>query len=175
MDYFENIVKRLFEEKGYWVRQSVKVNLTKEDKIKIGKPAIPRPELDIVGYRANNDELVVLEVKSFLDSHGIKYGEIANEYETPTGRYKLFTCDRYRKIVFKRLIDDFVDQGLILKSFIILFGLAAGKIYYNDEKDLLNFFKEKVWILFTPSDIVDAIKKYLKSLMKMTLMLLQQK
>jgi len=101
----------------------------------------------------------VLEVKPFPDSPGVKYDEIANEYETPTGRYKLFTCDRYRKIVFNQLIDDFVDHGLILKSSKILFGLALGKIYSNHEKKLLNYFKGKGWILYTPSDIAETIKK----------------
>jgi len=35
---------------GYWVRTSVKVDLTKEEKVQIGRPSSPRWELDIVGY-----------------------------------------------------------------------------------------------------------------------------
>jgi hypothetical protein len=30
MDYFEGIIKTLLEHEGYWVRQSFKVNLTKQ-------------------------------------------------------------------------------------------------------------------------------------------------
>lgn len=88
MDYFENIIKRLLEEEGYWVRQSVKVNLTKEEKAKVGKPTIPRPELDIVGYKAKQNEILVLEVKSFLDSPGIKFKELCETFKVPSGRYK---------------------------------------------------------------------------------------
>ncbi len=51
MDYFENLVKRLFESEGYRVKQSVKVNLTKSEKKELGKPGIPRPEIDLVGYK----------------------------------------------------------------------------------------------------------------------------
>ncbi len=51
MDYFENLVKRLFESEGYRVKQSVKVNLTKSEKKELGKPCIPRPEIDLIGYK----------------------------------------------------------------------------------------------------------------------------
>ena len=37
MDYFEGMIKTLLESDGYWVRQSFKVNLTKEEKRNIGK------------------------------------------------------------------------------------------------------------------------------------------
>ena len=162
MDYFENIIKRLLEQQGYWARQSVKVNLTKDEKVAIGKPSIPRPELDLVGYRARNNELLVLEVKSFLDSPGVKYDELSQNYEIPSGRYKLFTSDKYRNIVFDRLIQDFVEVGLIEKDPKVLFGLAAGKIYSNDEEKISNYFDKRNWVLYRPSDIAESIKRLSK-------------
>jgi len=161
MDYFENIIKRLLEEQGYWVKQSVKVNLMKNEKVAIGRPTIPRPELDIVGYRAKQNKLLVLEVKSLLDSPGVKYIDISEGYETPTGRYKLYTCAKYRKFVFNRLISDFVDNEMVKEKPKIVFGLAAGKIYSNDEQKLVEYFERKSWVLYTPSDIANAIKKLL--------------
>ncbi len=97
MDYFENIIKRLIEQEGYWVRQSAKVNLTKPEKVAIGKHSIPRPEIDIVGYKTRSNSLLIIEVKSFLDSQGVKYDELNQEFEIPDGRYKLFTCENYNK------------------------------------------------------------------------------
>jgi len=110
MDYFENIIKRLIEQDGYWVRQSVRVNLTKPEKVAIGKHSIPRPEIDIVGYKAGCNELLIIEVKSFLDSPGVKYDELKKEFEIPDGRFKLFTCDNYRSIVFRRLVSDLSES-----------------------------------------------------------------
>ncbi|WP_321326813.1 hypothetical protein [Thiomicrorhabdus sp.] len=91
MDYFENIVKRLLEEEGYWVFQSVKVNLTREEKALIGKYSMPRPEIDIVAFKPKGNKLLIIEAKSYLDSQGVKYAELNQSYEIPEGRYKLFT------------------------------------------------------------------------------------
>jgi hypothetical protein len=41
MDHFESIIATLLEAEGYWVRRSFKVNLTQEEKRRIGKPSIP--------------------------------------------------------------------------------------------------------------------------------------
>ncbi|MBU1319999.1 MAG: hypothetical protein KKG33_09555 [candidate division Zixibacteria bacterium] len=159
MEYFENIVKRLLEQEGYWVRQSVKVSVTKLEKRAIGKHSIPRPEIDLVGYSARENELLIVEVKSFLDSPGVRFNELTGEYKTPEGSYKLFTCENYRKIVFSRLKKDLFQASLILKNPSIRFGLAAGKIYSKDEPLIVAHFKKRNWILYTPSDIAKAIEE----------------
>ena len=48
MNAFEEIVAQYLEALGYWVRRSVKVNISKDDKKAIGLPTMPRPEIDIV-------------------------------------------------------------------------------------------------------------------------------
>lgn len=159
MDYFENIIKRLIEQDGYWVRESVRVNLTKPEKVSIGKHSMPRPEIDIVGYKARCNELIIIEVKSFLDSPGVKYDDLIQEYEIPVGRFKLFTCENYRNIVFRRLVSDLHESGMIASSPEIRFGLAAGKIYSNDESRLVKYFREKNWLFYKPSDIAKAISE----------------
>lgn len=82
MDYFENIVFKIIESENKWVRQNVKVNLTVQEKRATGKHSIPRPDIDIVPYNAKTNVLEFWEVKSFLDSSGVKFSEIDNEYET---------------------------------------------------------------------------------------------
>lgn len=81
MDAFENVVASILERKGYWTRTSVKVALTKEEKVEIGRPSSPRWELDVVGYKGGDNRLVVLECKSFLNSPGVlaKVFENGNE------------------------------------------------------------------------------------------------
>lgn len=159
MDYFENIVKRLIEQEGYWVRQSVKVNLTKEEKRLVGKHTIPRPEIDLVGYRASTNELLIIEAKSYMDSGGVDYREIDCSFEIPEGRYKLFTCQNYQNIVFTRLVKEFETSGLICKNPKITFGLAAGNIKNKTEEKIQTLFDEKGWKLYTPQQIASSILK----------------
>ncbi len=42
MDAFEHLVSEILWAQGYWVRTSVKVALTKEEKVAIGRPSSPR-------------------------------------------------------------------------------------------------------------------------------------
>ncbi len=46
MEPFEDIVRRYLENEGYWVRQSVKVHISREDKVAIGTYSMPTPEVD---------------------------------------------------------------------------------------------------------------------------------
>jgi hypothetical protein len=50
MDAFEQVVSEILWMSGFWVRTSVKVELSKEEKRLIGRHSSPRWELDIVGY-----------------------------------------------------------------------------------------------------------------------------
>ena len=55
MDAFEIIIGQLLTEEKYWVRHSVKINLTQEEKRCIKKPSTPRPEIDIAAYDVITD------------------------------------------------------------------------------------------------------------------------
>ena len=65
MDYFETLVKTVLEREGYWMIQSFKVDLTKEEKRELGRPTTPRPEIDLLAFSPVKDQLMVIEVKSY--------------------------------------------------------------------------------------------------------------
>ncbi len=160
MDYFENLVKRLLESEGYWVKQSVKVNLTKSEKKELGKPSIPRPEIDLIGYKPLENKLLIMEVKSYLDSSGVSFSEISKNYKIPEGRYKLFTCSHYRNIIFKRLVTDLYKQGLIIKNPKLVFALAAGNVHSKDEPKIKELFKSNGWFFYSPGELADAVRDF---------------
>ncbi len=83
MDHFESIIKTLLENDGFWVRQSFKVNLTKEEKRDIGKHTIPRPEIDLLAYKPNENIVLAIEAKSYLDSTGVKVSSLIEQHEAP--------------------------------------------------------------------------------------------
>ena len=153
MDYFESTVKTLLESEGYWVRQSFKVNLTKEEKRKIGKHSIPRPEIDLLAYKPGRNIVYAIEAKSFLDSPGVKVSELSENYEIPEGRYKLFTCKNYRTIVFERLKQDLIECGMGSVSTEVILGLAAGNVYQSRISEIRSLFQHEGWLFWSPEDI----------------------
>ena len=159
MDYFENLVKTLFEEEFCWVAQSVKVNLTKEEKKKTGKHTIPRPEIDLLVFDLAKNRIILMEVKSYLDSNGVGYEQLIKEYETTQGTYKLFTCENYRNIVFRRLRNDLIQRGHINNDTTLTLGLAAGNVHKNEDEKIRTFFKRKGWLFWSPSDIKERVQK----------------
>ena len=160
MNAFEDIVRLYLEEKGYWVRQSVKVNISKEDKIKLKKPSMPRPEIDIVALNAKENELLLIEVKSFLDSYGVHYEGVSGKDRRDAERYKLFTDSLLRETITKSLFKEYLKQGLINKETNINYALAAGKIHSKwDEEKIDEYFSQNGWKLFSPNNIKDKIRE----------------
>ncbi len=76
MDHFESIISTLLEAEHYWVRRSFKVNLKPEEKREIGKPSIPRVEIDLLALHFFRNEVIAFEAKSYLDSPGVKLAEL---------------------------------------------------------------------------------------------------
>ena len=136
MDHFEAVVHTLLEAEGYWVRASYKVELTKEEKRQTGKPSIPRPEIDLLALHFQRNEVLALEVKSYLDSPGVKLSDLSKEHDTAEGRYKLFTSKRYRTIVLGRLRQQLLESGAINTDTKLILGLAAGKVYQGRSEEL---------------------------------------
>ena len=158
MDSFESLVRLLLDREGYWTRISQKVNLTKDEKKRIGKHSIPRPEIDVIAFKPSANEVIAMEVKSFLDSLGVQFDELKEVHAVPQGRYKLFTCENYRDIVFSRLKNDLIESGLADRETRIKIGLAAGKIYAKDVADIAALFDERDWLLWDPSLIARKLK-----------------
>jgi len=159
MDHFENLLKTLLEQEGYWVRQSFKVNLTKDEKSKIGKPSLPRPEIDILAFKPNLQQVLVLEAKSYLDSQGVRLNKLREESKKPEGRYKLFTCANYRKIVFGRLRKDLKKQGMVHGKIQMKLGLVAGNIYQDRSEEIRKHLESSGWFFWSPEDIQGKVEK----------------
>ncbi len=123
MDGFESIIAELLETEGYWVRPSFKVELTKAEKRRIGRPSAPRWELDIVAYRGSDSSVLVVECKSYLDSPGVGLSDLKGGRHR--SRYKLFTEPLLRRTVLKRLTKQLVGMGLSAPSPSTQLALAA--------------------------------------------------
>ena len=158
MNAFEDIVRRYLEAQGYWVRQSVKVEITKEQKVEIGTPTMPRPEIDLVAYKPSKNELVLIEAKSYLDSYGVYYEAVTDPHDTGAARYKLFTNSIFQEIVTETLVDQYLGSGLIKNKVKVNYGLAAGNIHKGNEKPLADYFRKNSWILITS----DQLRKFVE-------------
>ena len=102
MDAFEELVAEVLRADGYWVHRGYKINLRPEDKRALGNPSMPRPEIDLVAYKAGTGELLSLECKSYFDSGGVHARDLL-----PGGRnaqrYKMFVNADLRRMVLKSL------------------------------------------------------------------------
>jgi len=153
MNAFEDIVKRYLEMEGYWVRQSVKVEISKTQKVEIGTPTMPRPEIDLVAFNTKRNELILIEVKSYLDSYGVYFEAIADPKDEGAARFKLLTNETFQRIVTEALIDEYLKYGLIKNNVNVNYGLAAGNIHKGNEKPIAEYFRENKWMLITPQQL----------------------
>ena len=157
MDSFEKVVATILDRAGYWVRTSVKVNLTREDKHAIRRPSSPRWELDIVAYSGRENELLVVECKSYLDSAGVRAGSFDGPKAADETRYKLFSDEVLRRVVLTRLEAQLVEQGFCPSGTQARLCLAAGNIH-GDPAPLREFFNAKGWRLFERSWLISGLE-----------------
>ena len=147
MDAFEDVVASFLRNRGHWVESCFKVKLDKAEKVEIGRPSSPRWELDLLAYRTRDNELMVIECKSFLDSTGVGISSFGENLKSD--RYKLFNEPKLREVVFSRLAKQLEEQGAILPSPRIQLCLAAGRIKSTrDRKALHELFHDQGWRLF---------------------------
>jgi hypothetical protein len=159
VDHFEAIMKTLLEAENCWVCQSFKVNLTKKEKVKIGKAKMPRPELDLLALNFNKNEIYVIEAKSFLDSPGVRIADLTGRHHHPEGRYKLFTSSHYRNIVFSRLRVDLRKRGMANNATKLILTLAAGKVARGNGESVHKFLKSKKFDFWSPERIKEKVTK----------------
>jgi hypothetical protein len=152
MDSFEHVVAAVLERRGYWTRTCVKVELTRAEKLAIGRHSAPRWELDVVGYSGKDHQLMVLECKSLLDSVGVQARTFMGNNAKDEKRYKLFFEAETQRVVLSRLRLQLVEAGFCRPDPKIKLGLAAGKIQ-GDPVTLANHFQERGWELWTPTSI----------------------
>jgi hypothetical protein len=167
MDAFEQIVAEVFKSQNYWVQPSVKVILTNTDREAIARTnfesnpevnwerhlknarGLPRPEIDLVAYKPQENKLLVIECKSYIDSKGVQAHAFVNPQHKDAERYKLFTRPGYRQVVFQRLLQQFMQTGLILQGAELQLCLACGKISNENTRNLLrDHFLQNGWQIF---------------------------
>jgi hypothetical protein len=149
MDAFEQLVSEILWMQGYWVRTSVKVELTKEEKCQIGRRTSPRWELDIVAYSGRDNLLRVIECKSYLDSRGVALRAFDGTDAKFAERFKLFADEQLRCVVFNRLSLQFTKSGACRPNPEVKLCLACGRIATNtDRAGLHQHFAEKGWELW---------------------------
>jgi hypothetical protein len=148
MEAFEQLVSELLWAEGYWVRTSVRVQLTKPEKKRIGRPSSPRWELDIVAYSGRDNMLRVVECKSYLDSGGVALRAFNGKDRRFAERFKLFLDAKLRRVVFARLCKQFTGVGACRSRPAVRLCLACGRIASDaDRKGLRKLFGEKGWEL----------------------------
>ena len=149
MDAFESVVAEVLWRDGYWVQNAVKVDLTKDDKSKIKKPSSPRWELDVVGYNGKRKEVLVVECKSYLDSHGVTFKAVNGSDQNRARRYKLFNDDVLRGVVLDRLSCQMVEGGLVPKRHKTKLALVCGNIASDQDRQALHqHFRTRGWLLW---------------------------
>ena len=149
MDAFEQVVSEILWMEGFWVRTSVKVDLTKEEKVRIGRPSSPLWELDIVGYSGRDNTLRVVECKSYLDSRGVALRAFNGSDAKFAERFKLFSDDDLRSVVFERLRKQLAECGACAADATVKLCLACGRIATTaDREGLHKHFAEKGWELW---------------------------
>ncbi len=157
MDFFEQIVARMLESRGYWVRTSFRVDLTKQDKRDLDKPSLPRPEIDLIAFNPKQNVIVLFEIKSYLDSQGVTFDAVA----LPTvgkGRFKILTDAKFQTLIAKRVVASLVNAGLVASEPRVQFGLAAGKVVKSDLERVAKLARERDWVYLSPPQIGDWVR-----------------
>lgn len=147
MDSFEHLVSSLLQRKGYWTKTRVKVELTREEKHKIGRPSSPRWEIDVVAYKAATNHLFAVECKSYLDSYGVRLSGFNGTNEQQASRYKLFNEEVLREVVLGRLESQMTARGFCQQNPTVTLCLAAGNIY-NQREEIAALFEDNGWKLW---------------------------
>lgn len=156
MDAFEQLAADIFWNEGYWVRTSVKVELTREEKLRIGRHSAPRWEIDLIADHAARNELLALECKSYLDSGGVQAAHFqpGSKY---AHRYKLFHDSVLRETVLGRLRLQCAQRGLCPADATLRLGLIHAHATRHNASLLDSIFAEGGWLLFGPDWLNDHL------------------
>lgn len=150
MDAFEQLVAEILRSQGYWVDIGYRIELTKAEKRALGNPSMPRPEIDLVAYKARTGELLSLECKSYFDSGGVH----ARDFQPASrnaGRYKMFVDGALRKIVLTRLVEQLTDSGSVAGTPNAQLGLVYGYASTYNAKQIDALFAERGWRHYGPN------------------------
>jgi hypothetical protein len=156
VDAFEELVSDIFWNEGFWVRTGFKVELMREEKIRIGRHSSPRWEIDLVAYSATSNQVLALECKSYLDSGGVHAAHFA-EGSRYAARYKLFHDATLRETVLERLRLQMTQCGLCPSDASIRLGLVHAHATSRNAALLREIFDANDWLLFGPDWIRERL------------------
>jgi hypothetical protein len=166
MDAFEQVVSEILWMKGLWIRTSVKVDLTPEDKKAIDRTTSPRWDLDIVAFSGRDNLLYVVECKSYLNSRGVTFAGLSGADTATASRYKLFTDETLREVVFNRLRAQLTSSGFCppIPASNVRLSLACGHIASKGERTKLHdHFKAQNWELWDEEWLREYLEKMANS------------
>jgi len=160
MDAFEALLGAILQRQGYWVRSSVRVELTKAEKRSVGRPSTPRWEIDLVAYKGRSNELRVVECKSFLDSRGVLFRGLTDPICQSYKRFKLFNDARLRQTVLRRLTSQLVEEGACGRRPKVRLCLAAGHVASDRDRERIKaHFKQHKWLFWDESWLAEQLAK----------------
>src|SRR5436190_4367103 len=161
MDAFEQIAARLFEVQGYWTRIGYAVELTKGQKVAVGQPSLPRPQLDVIAYKPTRNELLIIECKSYLDSFGVMARGFHGKEDAKKDVYKLFNRARLRDMVISCLVAQLRREELIAgPDPTVKLVLVAGRVYSKDEPKLRTLFAGNGWTFIGPAEVAAGLRAF---------------
>ncbi len=155
MDAFEELVAEILRADGYWVHQGFKVNLDVDDKRALGNPSMPRPEIDLVAYKAATSELLAIECKSYFDSGGVHARDLIDGGRN-SHRYKMFVDASLRDVVLQRLGEQLATSGSIV-SVAPRLGMVCGHITRHNAERLSPWLEAQGWFLHGPDWIIERL------------------
>jgi hypothetical protein len=158
MEAFEQIVARVFDRDGYWIKQSYKVDITKEEKRRIGTHSMPRVEIDLLAFRAVENLVRVIECKSYLDNPGVSIESFAGG--SAKDRFKIFNDDNRREIVLAALRRQLIEQKICDENVRLRLGLVTGNVRKNERAALRSFFAQKDWDLWDDEWIAAKLRQF---------------
>ena len=158
MDAFEELVSEVLRAEGYWVHQGYKINLDREEKRALGNPSMPRPEIDLVAYKARTGELLSLECKSYFDSGGVHARDLLPGGKNAQ-RYKMFVNAPLREMVLSRLVEQMVDSGTVVGTPSPKLGMVYGYATAANTEILRSHFNEHGWELYGPEWLRDRLQQ----------------
>lgn len=126
----------------------------------IKRPTTRRWEIDVVAFDAPENVVHVVECKSFFDSRGLdtRFLGINSPARRP-GILKLFTNENFRKVIFRRLKQQLVEEKRCSPNPKIRLALACGHTTKSSRDELRKHFVAKGWDLYDEEWLLEQIQK----------------
>jgi hypothetical protein len=115
--------------------------------VEVGKPSLPRPDIDILAYQPVGNRVLWVECKSYLDSGGVHMSAFNGANPKFRDRFRVFTDGTYRRVVTDALIRQLVAAELVRPQPTIEYWLVAGRIASGQAVALSDHFKVNGWTL----------------------------